>query len=468
VKIGLVGPSYQERSLPFDAQRTVNLFPVLDETQQGKEVAALFGTPGKILFGAIGNGPIRAVFSAANGRAFCVSNNAFYEVFSDGTATNYGTLNTISTNCTMDENGVQVAICDGTYLYIFTYATNVFVQVTDSDFPGAGTVTYMDSYFVYNKPSSGRFYISGQYDGTTVDALDFATAESSPDNLVRVIKAVGLLWLFGDRTVEVWSNTGGTDFPFTRTEGAVMDAGCAAAHSVVLLDNSIFWLGKDSRGQGAVYRANGATPQRISTHAIEYSLQQVSDLSVLRAYTYQQDGHLFYVITGPGMATSIAFDVSTNLWHERAYLNSRGDFETDRAICSMFAFGKVLVGDKLTGNIYQLDMATYTDNGDAIRRERTFTHIENEGQRIRMNELVVDFEYGVGLTSGQGSDPVALLSISADGARTFSNEYSAGFGALGNRRARARWSRLGTRRETTFKLAVTDPVKVAICGAYLR
>lgn len=469
MKAGLVGPSYVERSLPFDAQRTVNLFPVIDETQQGKEIAALYGAPGKTLFGAVGAGPIRALFSSANGRAFAVSNNTLYEVNSDGTSTVRGTLNTISTNCTIDENPFQLAICDGTSLYILTYATNVFGIVTDSDFPGSGTVTFMDSYFVYNVPSSGKFYISAQNDGTNVNALDFATAESSPDNLVRVIKAVGLLWLLGDRTVEVWSNTGGTDFPFSRTEGAVMDAGCAAAHSVVLLDNSIFWLGKDSRGKGIVYRANGAIPQRISTHAIEYALGQVSDLSVLRAYNYQQDGHAFYVLTGSGMSSTLVYDVSTNLWHERAYLNSRGDYETDRGICSMFAFNKTLVGDKLNGNIYQLDLSTYSDNGNAIKRQRTFTHIANEGRLLKFSELVVDFEYGDGLTSGQGSDPVAWLEISYDGGRTWSKEYQAKIGKLGNYQARARWGRLGGgKRMFTFRVTVTDPVKIAICGAYLR
>ncbi len=74
MKIPLVGPSYQQRSIPFDGQRTINLYPVLD--QQGKEVSALYGTPGLTLFGTAGTGPIRGLFTANH---FCsaVRNDTF-------------------------------------------------------------------------------------------------------------------------------------------------------------------------------------------------------------------------------------------------------------------------------------------------------------------------------------------------------------------------------------------------------
>jgi len=468
MKIGLVGSSYQERSLPFDCQRTVNLFPVTDETRQGKEISALYGTPGLLLFATCGAGNVRHAFAAANDRAFVVSGAVLYEVDSLGTATNRGTLNTSSGNVTMDENGTQLAICDGTDVYIFTYATNVLAEVSDADLPSAGTICFLDSYFIVTKNSSGSFYISTLTDGTSWGALDFATAESSPDNLVRVFNAMGQLWLLGEKTSEIWSNVGGSGFPFERINGAKIEVGCAAAHSVVGMDNSVFWVGQDVRGRGIIYRANGFQPQRISTHAIEYKLQQVSDLSQLKAFTYQQDGHVFYVLTGTGLDTTLVWDNATDQWHERAFLNTSGEYESHLANCHMFVFGKHLVGDRASGKVYEMDLDIYDDNGSAIKRQRIFTHVGEEGKRFVINSLRVDFERGVGLSTGQGSAPVALLRVSKDGGRSWSNEYSANIGALGVMKPSCKWNRLGYFELFTAELTITDPVKIAICGAYLR
>jgi hypothetical protein len=468
VKAGLVGPSYQERSLPFDAQRTVNLYPAIDETRKGKEVAALYGTPGLELFATVGIGAIRGVFCSANGRAFVISNTELYEITSGGSSTLMGTLTSDATIVTITENFTQLIICDQTDLYTLTYSTDTFAKVSDVHKPNAKTVTYIDGYAVINKVDSGEFYISDIQDATAWDALEFATAEQSPDKLVRVFAALGQLYLFGERTTEAWYNSADVDFPFEKVNGANMPVGCAAANSVVEMDNSIVWLGQAENGQGIVYRMQGYVPQRISTHAIEYAINRSTDLSNIRAYCYQQDGHTFYVMTGGNLETTLVYDASTQLWHERAYLEEDGSFSTHKGSCCMFAFGKHLVGDKTNGNIYHMSLDYFDDDGREIRAERTFTHISDEGKSFKVKSLQVDFEYGVGLTSGQGSDPQCWLQVSDDGAKTWSPEYAASIGAIGNYKARAVWRRLGqTDGMMTFKVVITDPVKRAICGAYV-
>jgi hypothetical protein len=463
LKLGLVGPTNQERSLPFDAQRTVNLIPVANGT---KEPSALYGTPGLLIFATCGNGGIRSTFTASNGRAFAVSGYNLYEVDEDGNETVLGTLDSNVSFCTVADNGFQLAICDGTDLYILTYATDLFEKVSDSDFPGAGTICFLDGYFIVNDPDTGQFYISGLYDGLTWDALDFATAEGLPDNIVRVFATNQLLILMGEVTTEFWTNSGGTDFPFVRS--ARIDTGCASPHSVVSLDNSVFWVGRDDKGQGVVYKMQGSTPVRVSTHAIERMIQACTDLTVLRAFPYQEDGRAFYFLTGGDLETSVVFDVETGLWHERAYLNSFGNFEQHRAATAMFAFGKVLVGDKTNGKIYHMSSDYYDDNGDAIKRTRIFSHVFNEGQVLRANALQIDFERGVGLSSGQGSDPQAWIRVSRDFGQTWGPELYKSIGAIGNRLPRCVWRRLGLHEAFTVELNISDPVKVAICGAYLQ
>lgn len=469
MKIGLVGPSYQQRSLPFDAQRSINLFPVLD--QQGKEVSALYGTPGLLLFASAGDGPIRGNFCSANGRAFVVSGSELYEIGSEGDASLLGGLDSNSSIVSIDENGFQLGICDGSNVYIFTYATDTFVKVTDIDLPSAGTLTFIDGYFVINQNDSGKFFISALYDGTSWAALDFATAESSPDNLLRVINAVGQLWLLGSKTGEIWTNTGASAFPFEKISGAKMEMGIIAPHTAVAVDNSVFWVGQSNIGSGIVFRAQGFSPARISTNAIELLLQAAPSPETLRAYTYQQEGHTFYVITGGGLTTTLVYDISTQLWHERAYLNNDGDLEQHLGSCGMYAFGQQLIGSRRNGFIYTMSLDYYDDDGDEIAAERIYTHLSDENKRLRFKQLEISMETGLEALDFSREDPVVdpqiTLYISRDGARTWSNGYQTSFGKVGEYLTRAVFRRLGVAFQWTFKIRITDPVRRVLIGSYL-
>lgn len=480
MKIGLVGPSYQQRSLPFDAQRTINLYPVLD--QQGKEVSALYGTPGYTQFTNVGLLPGRGCFPSANGRSFFVIGATLYEVDESFALFNRGSLDTSTGNITIDENPFQLAICDGQFVYIFTYATNVFAKVTDPDLPTAQTITFIDGYFVINKLDTGQFYISALNDGTSWDALDFATAESSPDDLHRVISAVGQLWLIGSKTTEVWTNTGGTLFPFERISGAKLNVGTLAPYSAVEVDNTLFWVGQDAIGQGVVYRAKGFAPQRISTEAIEKLLQAPTafpDASAVspqdfKAYTYQQEGHVFYVITGGGMQTSLVYDITTQMWHERAYLNNHGEYEQHLIYQAIYcpALALFLGISRKDGQIYNISLDAYQDHLSPLCSERIYTHLSDENKRLIFRQLEIAMETGVGnatqVDSGDnGYDPKITLWISRDMGRTWSTGYTTSFGKVGNYKRRAVFRRLGTAFNWTFKIRITDPVKRVLIGSYL-
>lgn len=466
MKIGIVGPSYQQRSLPFDAQRSVNLYPVADA--QGKETASMYGTPGLLLFANVGTGPIRQMFRSTQSRTFAISGSQLYEFDGAGIPTLWGSLNTSSGNVLITENPTQMVISDGVNLYVFTYATDIFTVVTDPDLPSVGTADFIDGYIVANENNTGRFYISAINDALSWNGLDFATAESSPDNLSRVINAVGQLWLFGDTTTEIWTNRGTAAFPFGRIAGAKMEVGILSPYTALALDNSVFWVGRDLRGYGIVYRANGFTPQRISTETIEIKIQSISSPEQMKAWTYQQDGHIFYVITGGGLDTSLVYDLSTQLWHERAYLNQEGDYEQHRGSCCVSAYNMILVGDRDNGDIYSLSLDVFSDNGDALCRDRIYTHLIDEDKRIRYNSLVLGYEVGVGLQTGQGSNPQCSLRISRDGGKTWSTEYSSSIGRVGQYQYRVVFRRLGIGVETTFRIRSTDPVKTIITGSYLN
>ena len=462
MEAGVVGGSSQEASLPFNAERSVNLYAVLD--QQGKKPASLYSRPGNSLFATVGSGAGRGCFTSANNGSFVVSGSELYRVSSSGVGTLLGSLLTSSGDVTIAENGSQLAICDGTDLYIFIYATSVFQRVVSANLPSAASVVFLDGYFIVNRSlTSGIFQISAPYDGLTWAALDFATAESSPDSLLRVAVIFGQLWLFGDTSIEPWNNTGNATFPFQRVNSSArLSVGVAAPSTVLELDNTAFWVGKDTNGTGIVYKADGFSPQRISTEAIELRIQSAPSIATLKAMAYQEAGHIFYIITGGGMETALVYDVSTRLWFEWAYLNSLGQYELPLTNALMYAFEKTLALDRLSGKIYHQSAAYYSDNGDEIARDRTFTHIFDNGNPFLIKNLTVNFETGVGNTTV--TNPKAMLYLSNDGGKTFYTYYETFIGKAGKFLTRAVWWRLGRHRQCTFRIRVTDSVKVVMTG----
>jgi hypothetical protein len=226
--------------------------------------------------------------------------------------------------------------------------------------------------------------------------LEFASAEGSPDNVVSILIDHKEAWIFGTNSIEVWYNSGAADYPLTPIQGAFNEVGCVAPYSVAKLDNGIFWLGADARGQGIVYRANGYQAVRISTHAVEWHIQRYGNLSDAIAYTYQQDGHAFYVLIFPEADTTWVFDVATGLWHERAaWIN--GAFIRHRSNCQMSFNNEIVVGDFENGNLYALDLDTYRDNDTVQRWLRTWRALPtsaNNLKRTAQHTLQLDLESG--------------------------------------------------------------------------
>ena len=467
--VPFVGPSYEMDARSFDVQRSINLYPLVSEVQTSKAITALRSTPGLSLYATAGDGPGRGCISSTSGRAFVVSGSGFYEVFADGTTTLHGSLNTFNNQVSIAENSTQIIVVDGSDGWIFTKSTDGWAQIVDVDFPTCSVVSYQDGYFLTIEDGTQKFYISAINDGTSWDALDYTEVQSSPDALVSVLSDNGNVWLFGNRSVEVYQNTGNAAFPFERIPGAIIQTGCAAAFTVQKFDNSIAWLGVDEQGQGVVWRADGYQARRISTQAIESRINAANDFTDAFAWVYHQQGHIFYVLSIVGPDTSLVYDGSTGQWHERAYFNQdSGNFELHLGKCHFFFDQKNLVIDRSNGNIYNMALDVYDDNGAPLIRERTSPHYHGEKRLISYSSFELDAEVGIGLTTGQGSDPQAMLQYSDDGGFTWSSELWITMGAIGNYFTRVVWRKLGASRDRVFKVRVSDPVFIQINEAIIN
>jgi len=467
---GFIGGAYLARSSNFDAQRCVNLFPEKSDSGSSKDVAMLVGTPGLLSWAQLNGRAVRGMINFNDIYGFVVIGQYVYRVDTSGVGTLTGLINNDVTPVSMASNGSKIFVATGPKGFVIDANANTMTEYIDVSFKGANKVDFLDGSFIFNEPGTGRFWAMNPY-STTLNPLYFATAEGSPDALVSLIVDHRELWLFGTNTVEVWYNTGDTtNFPYSRVNGAFIEQGCAATHSVAKLDSSVFWLSSNERGQGMVMRATGYAPQRISTHALERAIGTYSVITDAVAYTYEQEGHSFYVLNFPTANKTWVFDASTNLWHERAWRQSDGQFGRHRSNCHMFFARKNIVGDWQTGNLYVLDPDTYTDNGNPLVRLRSSPHISSEMSRIAHTAVHFDMETGVGTANGtdQGTDPVCMLRWSDDGGHKWSNQRTAKIGRVGQYRTRARFTRLGQSRDRVYELSISDPVKVAIIGAILN
>lgn len=367
--------------------------------------------------------------------------------------------------------GTNASASPGTSVWKWTYVTahvtgSTFAQITDTSFLGATHVAYMDSFLIFNKPSTGSFYLSPLNAVLPLNGLDIYSASAAPDSIAGLIELQESLYLFGTKHLEVFYNSGGpVGATFTRIQGAVIEIGCVAAFSIAKIGTAVYWLGQDNNGRGIVYSAQGLQAQRISTFAIEQEIVALGDLSNARAWTYQQAGHTFYCLNLPGDTRTWCFDTTTSLWHERAYLSS-GAYARSLPDCHAYAYSTNVVGDYSSGNVYALDRTTLSDNGNPLIRERSAPHLSQDMLRLFHSRFQLDMQTGVGIDgSGQGSAPQAMLQWSNDNGNSWSNEHWVSIGAIGARLTRAIWRRLGAARDRVYRVRISDPVSVTLLGA---
>lgn len=470
----ILGSSYVARSVNAADSRMVNLFPEI--VPEGSDSAGfLTRAPGLTFLASMGTGPIRGLWTQTNADVFYVvsGQNVYSMDATDATPELIGTMTGTGTDpVSIDDNGTEVFFAAGGLGYIWNTSTTTFAEVTDADFPGSSMVAFLDGYFAVNEPGSQKIYVSDIYNGMSWNPLAFASAEGSPDGVVAIASIHKELWVFGAKTIEVWYDAATDPFPFAPIQGAFIETGCAAPYSVAKLDNTLFWLGSDARGQGIVYKANGYSPQRISTHAVEWQIQQYSTLTDAVAYTYQQEGHSFYVLNFPTVGTTWVYDVSTGAWHERAsYENNQ--LTRHRSNCQCNFQGHIVVGDWKNGNIYELDTNSYSDSIGPqkwIRSWRALPKGANDLRRTTNHALQIQCESGVGLGDGQGADPQMMLRWSDDGGHTWSDYSYRPMGKIGEYYRRVIWYRLGITtklRDRVYEISGSDPVKIAITDAEL-
>lgn len=472
-----VGQAYEAPMPLQDAEKCVNWYPEISQNRDSKTPIALLGTPGLVQLGVYGAGPIRGCWALPGGmQAIVVSGDAVFMVDQAFNGTQIGTLATSRGPVQIRDNGAGniAVIVDGPNGYVVNRTLNTVKQISDPAWLGSTRIAFIDGWLVFNKPDSQTFYTSPLYwNGTdAMDATYFALKDTSTDNIVTMMENKRELWLIGERTGEVWYDAGNSYFPFSRLQGVTFQHGCAAPQSMARLSDSLVWLGQNEQGQPVVKRTAmfGYIVQDFSTIAVNYAIAQYSTVEDAIGYVYLEDGHLFYVLTFPTADRTWVYDAMTNMWHERASYDSvAGLFHRHRSNCQMNFQGVTVVGDYASGALFQLSRKAYTDAGAPLVAWRRTPHVwdQNNRERVFHSQLQIEFAPGVGLQTGQGSDPQAVMKWSDDGGQTWGNEHWRTIGAAGQTKNRAIWRRLGTARDRVYDVRFSDPVPRDVVGASL-
>lgn len=480
---GFCGGSYTLQSSYVDSERTINLLCERPESPAAKSQITLLHTPGlKVAYSLATETSVPGLFQV-NGRGFAASAN-FWELLSNGTTTNYGSLNgqPVAPTQILD-NQTHLLILSNGDLYIFVLAAftdsssvfhpaGSFFAVDMSQFNGPVLqIGFLDGYFIATIQNSNTFQVSNLEDGTTWDGLFISTISYFPDNIVSMVCDHREIQFMSAKK-SVWYYNAGAGFPpFIPIQGAFMEEGAAATFGAVQANNTVAWLAQDERGGITAKIVGQYVGQRISTFATEAAWQSYTTTSDAVVYSYQEEGHIFLNALFPTAGKFWSYDFATSLWHERAFW-SNGTYSAHRSMSHMFVFGKHLVGDPRSGNIYEMSVGILDDFGNVIRRNRRCPDSTQENKYVTFPRVEFDIEVGLGpippLLDGEGQPraPQCMLSWSNDAAKTFGSEYILDCGKAGDYNTRVYKTMTGRGRRRVWDWSATDPIPWRIAGAF--
>jgi hypothetical protein len=473
-RFGFCGGAYESESAHADKQECINLYPERDESGAGKSPVRLMATPGLVEFGELDDAPLRGLFTGED-RCFAAAGETLYEVFSDGSFDDIGAIDDDASHSPVQifPNGLELFVVSAGEAYVHNGVTLASAPVPADDdadpMTPAGTVgtartgAYLDGYFIAAKPDSRMFAFSDLLTGLTWNAAEIAYKQGYPDSIRSILADHKELWLFGShKSIEVWRNEGDPDEAggFRPDPGAFQHQALRATFTPLSIGGSVAYLGGDVTGGPIAFITQGFTSVRVSTIALETRWAGYSTVADAISYGYTEDGHTFWVLVFPTANETWAYDLTTRIWHRRGYWNG-SSWDMHRGRCYTYAFGKHLVGDHTTGQIYQMSKSLFDDDGDPIRRRRRAPHISADGAMVTHSVLTLDCE----ITANQL--PEYELSWSDDNGANFTTPRTAVPPSAG-KHVMIPWRRLGSSRDRLYNLETEAASLVVINDALLN
>ncbi len=492
MRLELVGGAYYTRGGFSSAQRCINWFP--ESNRKDSLVPwTYYRRPGNrnVVQGPVA--PVRGLYRASNGNGYCVIGQGVYSIAANWKLTLLGNLTAIASNLvSFTDNGTEILLVDGSPTgYSINLATNAFAAIVDPTgiFTGSVKVATIDGFLLWVIPAS-QDYGSTLPNELVFNATYFAAKNGNPDNLVTLFVNQHEIYLFGSVKSEIWYNSGGALFPFALLPGSYIEHGILALYSLASIGKNLFWLGQDLQGDGYVLRQSGYTTTIISNYAISYAINQMkragANLSDAIGYTYNLEGHSFYVLTFLSGDQTWVYDMTAadpeNAWHQRGWTDANGILHRERANCSAFINNQIVIGDWQNGGLMVLDNDYAYDDVAGLPTPitvlRTFSHLrlaegqngpmESNGKLLQLKSFSADFETGYGQQAPDGTDPSISLRLSVDRGKSWSPSIKVSAGKDGQFDILPNWKPLGLGRFPGFELSHSLAGPCSLCGAWIE
>lgn len=470
---GFAGGSSHGIDAIVSGERCINMFPHRADIGGGQGKPMLLPCPGFETFANLPKSSGRGIFEDRD-RVFVVFGDGLYELNPiSGAETSMGSVLVDTSPARFETNGdggEELAIVSGGALNILALDTGVYTAnvISPSHF-----IAQVDGFFVSLDTDTSTIRASDIYDGLTWDPTVSAQRTAASDKWRAMVAVRRELYLIGEKTGEVWYNARKALFPFAPRPGTSFEVGITAPATLQIVAGSPAWMGRSRDGSGEVFHMNGYYPEPIATPELRYRIQQyedVSDISDTVGWSYEREGHIFYVLNFRGVQRTWVYDVTTRRWHERAKWDSNAmDWQTYRAQFHAVSRGQNLVCDPSGSKVYRFNSSVFTDvNGDPLRRFRRMPMLQSELRYVNYRRVELDCLVGIGTGSGQGEDPVVNLSYSDDGGHTFGSAMPRRVGKIGERMTEVVWNSLGRSNRRVFDLWSTDPVSTIWCDFYVN
>ena len=456
IPINITGQSNTSRSRPLSAQVTQNFYAEIADNESVKSPYVLMPFFGLKRFGGSPGPGLGRGLLEHNGVLYRVSGTKLYSVDTIGVHTELGTISG-SNRCIMQGIGSSVVVVSHGRVYEYDGTSVTLGGDIDLESPQSGA--HLNSRMLYDG-IGGRFGVSDVGVPLSVDGLNYATAESNADDLVRVFAHGQNAYMMGAKTIEPWWNDGVGNPPMSRIEGAIMQVGLGALHSVGENDKSFYFLGDDSH----VYQVSGLEIQSVTSTAIHGIIESFIDVSEAIGFCFTWQNQNFYCIIFPIQDRSFLYSEKTG-WSE---ISSKGGrtFANSHA----YVYRKHIVEDYRSGVLHEWDENTYDDAGEPQIRIRDTGPIHGglfgkPGLTVEMDSFELIMETGVGLLDGQGKNPEIMLQFSDDGGKSWGTEFWQEIGSLGEFQHVVRWRSLGSFVERIVRVKISDPVFCSIHSA---
>lgn len=460
IPLNLAGGTYEHKAGLQSSQRTRNFWPQVQTNPKAKSKYILQSFYGLKTFTTPAIGGVDRGMYENQGTLYKITGTTLYSVSSTGVHTSLGTI-AGSNRCVIKAIDSTIVIVNG-HGAIYTWNGTTLTLNSDPDIGSPNAVATLNSQAIYDKGTGQIFSVSNAGTPLTVNGLNYASAEVESDALKIPYAYRETLYLMGEETTELWWNSGQGNPPFDKIQGGTIGIGIAAINSAADTPDYIFFLGSDRQVHTLTGGAS-AVDTIVSNQEMAKIFQDYDVVSDAIGWTMQLEGQWFYSITFPTEDVTWVYPIGGE-WFQWG----TGREGRIRANSYSKVFGKHLVADYASGNIYELDAQTYTDASETIIRERITAPLHGglfqaDGKDFEIQYLEIILQTGNGdLTT---TNPTLMLSISKDGGKTFGTERMKVTGAMGQTATKVLFTNLGRYNNCTLKLSVSDPVYWSIHSA---